>query len=77
MKKSIRSTVKDAWQNVLKVQSANDNDNFFEQGGTSVVAIQLVFILSKSTERTISEFDFFTNPTLKNLIYLFQKSQDK
>ena len=75
MEKSIRSTVMETWQTVLNVQDTNDDDNFFEQGGTSVMAIQLIFQLSESAERIISEFDFITNPTLENLTSLVENSQ--
>ena len=74
LKKVIRSTIKETWKAVLNVQDANDDDNFFEQGGTSVMAIQLVFLLSESTETTISELDFISHPTLKNLTFLVENS---
>ena len=75
MKENIQCTVKELWKSILNVQKTSDNDNFFEQGGTSVMAIQLIFQISESTNRTIAEFEFIKNPTLGNLTSLVENSQ--
>lgn len=54
-----------AWSQVLNKDNIGIDDNFFEMGGTSLQAIQVVGILSKKF--TISINDLFSNTTISKL----------
>jgi amino acid adenylation domain-containing protein/thioester reductase-like protein len=55
----------DCWKAVLKVESISIKDKFFEIGGDSVKAIQLVNLLSKNFNVRINQI--FESPTIEEL----------
>ena len=50
----VEGLVVDAWKKVLKVEKISIYDNFFERGGNSLKAIQLVSLLIKNFDVTIA-----------------------
>jgi amino acid adenylation domain-containing protein len=55
------------WQNVLNVDSVGIKDDFFELGGSSLIAIQMTMQVEKLVKKTVSPA-FFQQPTIQNLI---------
>ncbi len=47
------------WKSILKLDNLDINDNFFQQGGNSLLAVKLSALLSRSFDRSVSvEFIF-------------------
>lgn len=64
---AVMTTVKEIWKEVLRAESVNETDNFFEVGGHSLLAIQ---ILSRIRTRFGIELPLrciFDSPTVSDL----------
>ena len=55
------------WKEILKVKKVGVTDNFFEIGGHSILAINLLEKISKDFEIEIPMVKFFMNPTIRNI----------
>ena len=68
---STEQYIADAWEAVLDIPAAHldRNDNFFDQGGTSLSAVKLAIILN----RRVSLRDITEHPTLADLAGLVQQ----
>jgi len=55
------------WAEVLGVERVGRNDNFFESGGNSLAALQLVRLARKLPGKRISLKDIFSKPSLAGL----------
>lgn len=65
------------WQEVLHLEKAGVNDNFFDLGGHSLLIVQVNSKLQEVFKRNLSVVEIFQNPTIKSLAqYLSQKSED-
>uniref|UniRef100_UPI0011A487B8 phosphopantetheine-binding protein n=1 Tax=Paenibacillus xylanexedens TaxID=528191 RepID=UPI0011A487B8 len=54
------------WQDVLRIEQVGIQDNFFERGGDSIKAIQIVSRLSAAGLK-LGVRDIFTHPTIKEV----------
>jgi len=55
------------WQEVLSVSRVGINDNFFETGGHSLLAMRLISLIRKELKIEISIKELFTYPTVQGL----------
>ncbi len=55
------------WKEILKIKKVGVTDNFFEIGGHSILAINLLEKISKDFEIEIPMVKFFMNPTIRNI----------
>lgn len=55
------------WQEILKIDHVGVQDDFFELGGSSLTALQMILQVEKITKSKVSS-DFFQHPTVHNLI---------
>lgn len=60
-------TLKSLWQEILGIEDAGVNDNFFEIGGHSLKAVQLALKICKIFNTDISLRDIFENQTIRKL----------
>jgi thioesterase domain-containing protein/acyl carrier protein len=65
----------EVWCAVLNVASAGIHDNFFEVGGHSLKAVQLVTKIRQQCQREFSLTRFFQNPTIEGLAKQWTISQ--
>lgn len=56
------------WQEVLGVDNIGINDDFFDSGGHSLLALELVNKLKKATGITFEYASIFSAPTIKQLV---------
>lgn len=65
-----RKSIKEIWASVLKlpIQDAQFNSNFFDQGGHSIVALELIANIWKYAKKRISLYDLYNHSTLGDLI---------
>jgi acyl carrier protein len=55
------------WQDLLKIPKVGINDNFFDIGGHSLLAVQLHSRLKQLIDTELTLIDIFTYPTIKSL----------
>ena len=55
------------WQRVLAIDKIGINDDFFELGGNSLLATQLVMETGEAFKRSVPLRDFFGTPTIAEL----------
>jgi acyl carrier protein len=64
------------WCEVLRVDSVAPDDNFFDLGGDSLKAIELVHRASRKFRVTLSPVSVFERPTLGALAALLEGADD-
>ncbi|HPT20302.1 MAG TPA: amino acid adenylation domain-containing protein [Bacteroidales bacterium] len=62
---SIEKSLSGLWKECLKVESISINDNFFESGGNSLLAINLATLISKEFNIIFSTITVFEYPNIK------------
>ncbi len=55
------------WQDIIKTRSIGLNDNFFDAGGTSLLAVRVVDRIEKEFDITFELRHFFNNPIIQNI----------
>jgi acyl-CoA synthetase (AMP-forming)/AMP-acid ligase II/thioesterase domain-containing protein len=61
---SIERILADLWVRVLGLASVGVHDDFFQSGGDSMLAAQLIACIAASTGVRLSWIDFYTSPTV-------------
>ncbi|MCT1526771.1 condensation domain-containing protein [Sphingobacterium lactis] len=74
-KSSLEEQLAVLWQQVLGQGNIGRNDNFFNIGGSSLKAIQLIAKIYKEIDVQLSIADLFDNPVLSKLAELIEKSK--
>ncbi len=64
---AVEQTIVQIWQEVLNVPSVAARDNFFDQGGSSFGAVQLLTRIQAAYQVQVAT-SFFADPTLANLV---------
>ena len=64
---TLERIISNIWKKVLARRQIGMNDNFFEAGGTSLRAVQLIAMLQKELKRTLSITTLFECPTINLL----------
>jgi NAD(P)-dependent dehydrogenase (short-subunit alcohol dehydrogenase family) len=57
----------ESWMKVFRQRRIGRDDGFFELGGNSIQATQLVTLLAGTTDSAVSVQQLYTNPTIKQL----------
>jgi acyl carrier protein len=60
----IESTLTEVWKEVLEIENVGINNNFFELGGDSLLAIRLLSSIRKELVVEMSIIDVFDHPTI-------------
>jgi amino acid adenylation domain-containing protein len=63
----LEKKIGEIWRNVLNIDTVGLNDDFFELGGSSLIALQMIMQVEKLIKKTISPA-FFQQATILNLI---------
>jgi len=71
----LQRTLLDIWKNVLNRKDLGIKDDFFEVGGESLKAIQLVYNIQKELEVKVKPSDVFQYPTIEKLSDLISNAQ--
>lgn len=66
----------DIFKKVLSSNSLNLNDNFFNYGGTSIQAIQLIAEVKDIFDKNISFDNLRQNPSIKSLVHFLELEND-
>ena len=56
------------WQELLKIDNINIDDDFFDLGGNSLLAINASYEMSKTLNKSVNVADIFSSRTISNLI---------
>jgi ubiquinone/menaquinone biosynthesis C-methylase UbiE/acyl carrier protein len=65
------------WSKVLNRAEIAPDENFFEAGGSSLYALEIVDFLQKQFQKKISIIDIFENPTISLLAKLFKQDHQQ
>ena len=65
------------WQKVLETNQISSNDNFFDAGGASLLALKLISLIQGQFNVTLRIRDLYTHPTLKEQMNLIKKRQQE
>lgn len=63
------------WQKVLETNQISLNDNFFDSGGASLLALKLISLIQDQFKVTLRIRDLYTHPTLKEQMNLIKQRQ--
>ncbi len=64
----VEKQLKQLCENILDIKISNPKDNFFELGAESLSMAQLLFHLSQEYNRNVTVGNFYSDPTLENLV---------
>lgn len=65
------------WQKVLETNQISENDNFFDVGGASLLALKLISLIQEHFKIGLRIRDLYTHPTLKEQMNLINDKQLK
>ncbi|MDQ5921391.1 MAG: hypothetical protein QG673_1449 [Pseudomonadota bacterium] len=65
---SLELSIISIWQNLFKHKRIDSNSNFFELGGTSLVALKMIARIREQLGYSITIADLFLNSTIKELV---------
>ncbi len=60
------------WQDIIKAKSIGINDNFFDAGGTSFLAVRVVDRIEKELNVSLGLREFFFSPKIQSLAELIE-----
>jgi D-alanine--poly(phosphoribitol) ligase subunit 1 len=63
----LEAALREIWSAVLKLDQFNGSDNFFDLGGTSMLAIQAHALIQQGLGASFSLIDFFAHPSIAGL----------
>ncbi len=69
--RSVADAAHAAWTNVLGADPVDEEDNFFEAGGDSLSALELITLLGDEFGTNIAMAEFYRAPTFGGLVALF------
>ncbi len=69
----LQEKIRKIWEDTLKVKDIRLDDNFFEMGGHSILAVKLMVDLEKETGIRLPIAVLFTNSTIRKLSALYEK----
>jgi phthiocerol/phenolphthiocerol synthesis type-I polyketide synthase E len=72
----IEQTVLRVWREVLGVEDAGPDDDFFDLGGDSLVATRLVARLREELDTALPLLAVFDNPTVTELALELEQARD-
>lgn len=64
------------WQQLLKINDISMTDNFFEIGGNSVLATQLLLLIYKEFQISVPVYEFFNSPTINTLAKILSPKKE-
>src|ERR1043165_4194598 len=71
---SAADAVRAAWTSVLGAEPLDDYDNFFEAGGDSLSALELITVIGDELGTTVSMAELYRAPSFGDLVALFAQS---
>ena len=73
-KSNIEEQVENLWKGLLKRDKVNPTANFFDQGGNSLLLVQLSLLIKQNLNMDIDVLTIFQHPTIKSMVdYLNSK----
>lgn len=65
------------WEEVLQIPNIRLDDNFFQLGGHSILAVKIMVDLEKMTSKKLPLAVLFTSPTIRELSALYEQHEDE
>jgi acyl transferase domain-containing protein/acetylornithine/succinyldiaminopimelate/putrescine aminotransferase/acyl carrier protein len=76
-RKKVEQIITDIWQQLFGFDKIGIHDNFFELGGDSLIAIQVISLLSKELNMEIAVESIYEAPTINSLAQIICPQQDE
>jgi acyl carrier protein len=73
---TLEAALSNLWKKVLGRRQIGINENFFEAGGTSLKAVQVIALIQKELRRGLSITSLFESPTIKLLAAELKRASD-
>lgn len=74
--REIEKNLTELWSRLLKVDKIGINDNFFDMGGDSLLAVKLHAELKQTVDHELTLVDLFRFPTISSLVeYMVHKNE--
>jgi acyl carrier protein len=71
----VQRKLAEVWQRVLAIEEVGINDDFFELGGNSLLATQLVMEMREAFRMSVPLRDFFEKPTVAALAAIIETTE--
>ena len=72
----LQESIVKIWKQLLNVKDFNENDNFFDLGGQSLLAVQLYEKLKQVVDHKLTLIDIFHYPTVRSFIDFIEKKDN-
>lgn len=63
----MKNRLRNIWQETIRIKDISDDDSFFELGGDSLLAVQLICQIQKEFAIKLPMTFLFENPTLNEM----------
>lgn len=73
----IEEDLVDLWQNILNIKHIGVNENFFDLGGHSLMAVKIILAIEKKYGKRLPLASLFENSTIKELAITIKDNEDR
>jgi acyl transferase domain-containing protein len=73
----VEQTLVDAWQEALGIEQIGIDDNFFDLGGDSLIAVRTITLLEKKLQTKIPTANLYQTPSVRALAELLSQDEEQ
>jgi amino acid adenylation domain-containing protein len=73
----LQKSIINLWEEVLQIPNIRLDDDFFQLGGHSILAVKIMVELEKLTSKKLPLAVLFTSPTIRELSALYEQHEDE
>ena len=75
--KDMREMLQGIWKEILELEDMPSTDeSFFDLGGNSFTASQIIAVLEEKTGKTLDVVDFYDHETIEEFLVLLEKNDN-
>lgn len=74
---ALEKRIEKIWVDIIGIENIDFHENFFEIGGHSLMAARIISRIKKEINVEISLLDFFSDPTIANLVSIINTRDDE
>jgi acyl carrier protein len=73
----VEQTLVEAWQEALGIEQIGIDDNFFDLGGDSLIAVRTITLLEKKLQTKIPTANLYQTPSVRALAELLSQDEEQ
>lgn len=73
----LEKTLIDVWQDALGIEKIGIDDNFFDLGGDSLIAVRTITLLEKTLQKKVSAANMYQTPSIRSLAELLGQDEEE